>query len=111
MLHPIPELYQIEREGLSYLGNFKSWAPLTWMLKTHFIKGSSNPSERYEESFESKSQSESDSKSEDDLVDIWEQTSAFDWLFCNAQESSESQDPIHPMEDPISSQSNRAINS
>ena len=109
ILHLISEPYQVGREGLSYSGNFRSWAPLTWTLKTHFVKGSLNPSECSEESSGSESLSKSDSEGEDDLVDIWELTSAFDWLFFNDQESSEFQDPIPLMEDPILSQPNWAI--
>ena len=69
-LHPIREPYQMGREGLGYLGNSKSWTPLTWMLKTHFVQGPLNPGESSEESFDSKSLSEFDLESEDDLVDI-----------------------------------------
>ena len=49
-----------------------------------------------------------DSESEEDLVDIWELTSAFDWLFTQDQESFESQNPIFSMEDPIIGQSDQA---
>ena len=87
-LHPIPEPYQIGREGLGYSGSLKSWAPLTWTLKTHFVKGPLNLGESSEESSDSKSPSESDSETEDDLMDIWELASAFDWLFSYDQASS-----------------------
>ena len=88
-LHPIPEPYQMGREGLGYSKSFRSWVPLTWTLKTHFIKGPLKLGESSEESSDSESPSESDSESEDDLVDIWELTSAFDWLFSHDQESFE----------------------
>ena len=92
------------------LRSFRSWAPLTWTLKTHFVKGPLNPGESSEESFNYESPSESDSESEDDLVDIWELTSAFDWLFSHDQESSKQHDPIPLMEDPIIGQSDQATN-
>ena len=55
------------------------------MIKTHFVKGPRNPGECSKESSESESLSESNSEGEDDLVDIWELTSTFDWLFFNDQ--------------------------
>ena len=69
-LHPIPEPYRMGREGLGYSRSFRSWTPLTWTLKAHFVKGPLNPGESSKESFDSKSPSEFDSESEDDLVDI-----------------------------------------
>ena len=78
------------------------------MLKAHFVQGPLNSGESSEDSFDSESLSEYDSKSEEDLVDIWELTSAFDWLFAHNQESSESHDHISLMEDPIIGQSDRA---
>ena len=69
-----------------------------------------NPGESSKESSDSESLTEYDSESEEDLVDIWELTSAFDWLFAQDQESSESQDPILLMEDTIISQSDQATN-
>ena len=98
------------REGLGYSKNFRSWALLTWTLKTHFVQGPLNLGESSEESFDSKSPSESDSESEDDLVDIWELTSAFDWLFSHDQKSFKQHDPIPLMEDLIFGQSDQAIN-
>ena len=80
-LHPIQEPYQMGREGLRYSGNSRSWTPLTWTLKAHFIQGPLNLGESSKESFDSELLSKSDSESEDDLVDIWELTSTFDWLF------------------------------
>ena len=88
MLQLILESYQVGREGLGYSRDFKSWAPLTWTLKTHFVKGTLNPGECSKKSSNFESLSESDSEGEDDLVDIWELTSTFDWLFSNDQESS-----------------------
>ena len=108
ILHPIFELCQIGREGLGYAGEFRSWAPLTWTLKTHFVKGPVNPGECSEESFDSESPSESDSESKNNLVDIWELTSAFDWLFSRNQESSPMRDQL--MEDSILGQSGQATN-
>ena len=93
------------RKGLGYSKSFRSWAPLTWTLKTHFVKGPLNPSESSKESFDFESPNESDLESEDDLVDIWELTSAFDWLFSDDQESSKQHDPIPMMEDLIFGQS------
>ena len=72
--------------------------------------GPLNPGESLEESFDSESLSEYDLKSEEDLVDVWELTSAFDWLFTQDQESYEFQDPIFSMEDPIIGQSDQATN-
>ena len=69
-LHLISEPYQMGREGLGYSKSFMSWAPLTWTLKTHFIKRPLNPDESSEESSDSESPSESNLESEDDLVDI-----------------------------------------
>ena len=109
-LQPIHEPYQMEKEGLGYLGNSRSWTPLTWMLKAHFVQRPLNLGESSEESFDSESLSESDSKSEDDLVDIWELTSAFNWLFSHDQESSKLHNPIPLMEDLIFGQSNQTIN-
>ena len=89
-LHPDLEPYQMGRKGLGYSGKFKSWAPLTWTLKTHFVQGLLNPGKSSGESSDSESSTEYDSESEDDLVDIRELTSAFDWLFFKDQESSQS---------------------
>ena len=109
-LHPIREPYQFGKEGLGYEGEFGIRTPLTLTLKTHFIQGLLNPGESSRESFDSESLTEYDSKSEEDLVDIWELTSAFDWLFTQDQESSESQDLILLIEDPIIGQSDQATN-
>ena len=107
-LHPIHEPYQMGKEGLGYSGNFKSWTPLTWTLKAHFVQRPLNLGESSKESFDSESLSEYDSKSEEDLVDISELTSAFDWLFAHNQESSPTQDQL--MEDSILGQSDQATN-
>ena len=64
------------------------------MLKAHFVHGLLNPGESSGESSDSESSTKYDSESEEDLVDVWELTSAFGWLFTQDQESSESQDPI-----------------
>ena len=109
-LHPIREPYQFGKEGLGYEGESENWTPLTWTLKADFVQGQLNLGESSEESFDSESLSEYDSESEEDLVDIWELTSTFDWLFMQDQESSQSQDPIFSMEDPIIGQSNQATN-
>ena len=82
---------------------------MTWTLRTHFVQGLLNPGESSGESSDSESLTEYDSESEEDLVDIWELTSTFGWLFTHDQESSESQDPIF-LEDPIIGQSNQATN-
>ena len=58
------------RKKLGYLGEFRSWAPLTWTLKTHFIEGPANPGECSKENSDSELPSESDLESEDDLLDI-----------------------------------------
>ena len=109
-LHPIREAYQFGKEGLRYEGEFGIRTPLMWTLKTHFIQGLLNPGESSGESSDSESLTEYDSESEEDLVDIWKLTSAFDWLFTQDQESSESQDPILLMEDQIIGQSDQATN-
>ena len=88
-LHPIREPYQFGKEGLGYEGESENRTPLTWTLKAHFVQGLLNPGESSEESSNSESLTEYDSKSEEDLVDIWELTSAFDWLFAHDQISSE----------------------
>ena len=80
-LHLIREPYQSGKEGLGYTENSENWTLLAWTLKAHFIQGPLNPGESLEESFDSESLSEYDSESEEDLVDIWELTSSFDWLF------------------------------
>ena len=80
---------------------------MTWTLKAHFVQGLLNPGESSGESSDSKSSTEYDSKSEEDLVDIWELTSAFDWLFTHDLESSEFQDPIF-IEDQTIGQSDQA---
>ena len=80
-LHPIREPYQFRKEGLGYEGESGNRTPLTRTLKAHFVQGLLNLGESSEESSDSESLSEYDSKSEEDLVDIWELTSAFDWLF------------------------------
>ena len=43
-------------------------------------------------------------------MDIWELTSAFDWLFSHDKKSSELHDLIPLMEDPIIGQSDQATN-
>ena len=80
------------------------------MLKAHFIQGLLNPGKSSGDSSDSESLTEHDSESEEDLVDIWELTSAFDWLFTQNQESSEFQDHIPLLEDPIIGQSDQATN-
>ena len=67
---------------------------MTWTLRTHFVQGLLNPGESSGESSDSESLTEYDSESKEDLVDIWELTSAFDWLFTQCLESSEFQHPI-----------------
>ena len=74
------------------------------------VKSSLPPGESSEESSDSESLTEYDSESEEDLVDIWELTSAFNWLFMQDQKSFESQDPIFSVEDPIIRQSDQATN-
>ena len=93
-LHPIREPYQFGKEGLGYEGESRIRTPLTWTLRTHFVEGLLNPGESSGESSDSESSTEYDSESEEDLVDIWELTSAFDWLFTQSLQSSESQDQI-----------------
>ena len=83
---------------------------MTWTLKAHFVQGLLNPGESLGESSGSESLTENDSKSEEDLVDVWELTSAFDWLFTHDLESSEFQDSILLIEDQSIGQSNQATN-
>ena len=109
-LHPIREPYQFGKEGLGYEGESGNRTPLTWTLKAHFVQGLLNSGESSEESSDFESLTEYDSKSEEDLVNIWELTSAFDWLFTQDQETSESQDHIPFIEDQIIGQSNQATN-
>ena len=106
-LHLIREPYQFGKEGLDYEGESGIRTPLTWTLRTHFIQGLLNPGESSRESSDSESSTEHDSKSEEDLVDIWELTSAFGWLFTQNQESSKSQNPIL-LEDQSIGQSDQA---
>ena len=107
-LHLIREPYQFGKEGLSYEGESGIRTPLTWTLRTHFVQGLLNPGESSRESSDSESSTEYDSESEEDLVDVWELTSAFDWLFFHDQQSSEFQDPIFLIEDQTIGQSDQA---